>query len=84
MEEMRKMDGTFADIGSKLGVSGTGTVEGVEDISGNGLNSVGSYGLYSVGGYGLNCIGGIVDLVGEDGVFDLGGVHNSFTSNGDG
>ncbi|PON84931.1 hypothetical protein TorRG33x02_193290 [Trema orientale] len=66
-------DGTFASIGSELGVSGTGTVEGVEDVSGYSLNSV--------GGYGLNSVGSIINLVGEDGVFGLGGVHDPFTRN---
>ncbi|PON57099.1 hypothetical protein PanWU01x14_176890, partial [Parasponia andersonii] len=68
VEEMRKMDKTFAGISSKLGVSGIDTVKGIKDIN----------------GYSLNSIDNIMDLVGEDGVFDLGGVHDSFIGNRDG
>ncbi|PON58733.1 hypothetical protein PanWU01x14_164690, partial [Parasponia andersonii] len=56
----------FADVGSKLGISCTDTVEGAEDIGGSSFSSGG------------------VDLVGEDDVFSLDGVHNSFTGNWEG
>ncbi|PON49635.1 hypothetical protein TorRG33x02_316850 [Trema orientale] len=69
---MRKM----VLMASQSGVSGTGTVEGIEDVTGYGLNFV--------GGCGLNFVEGIVDLVGEDGVFSLGRVYDLFTGNREG
>ncbi|PON46919.1 hypothetical protein TorRG33x02_324530 [Trema orientale] len=68
MEETREMDGTFVGVGSELGVSGTGIVEDIKDVGDKSSSFISSR----------------VDLVGEDGVFGLGGQHNSFTCNGEG
>ncbi|PON36888.1 hypothetical protein TorRG33x02_348380 [Trema orientale] len=57
-------------------MASTGTIEGIKDVNGYSLNSV--------GGYSLNSVGDIVDIVGEDGIFGLGRVHDSVNGSGEG